>query len=66
MSICEEPPQRKNRIVLLALPGFDAALAAAIAGTGAPNLKPAKPTPEATRNARRETGAACRTGEIRE
>jgi hypothetical protein len=54
VSTCEAPPHRKNRIVDLAFPpvtrGVDGA-----AGAGRPNRRPAMPTPDATRNVRRET-----------
>jgi hypothetical protein len=52
--------------VLFALAGRGDVLTAAIAGAGEPKFKPAKPTPEATRNARRDSGGVKHEGEIRE
>ena len=57
------PPQRKNRIVLLALPGRGATARSVVANAGAakagvPNRRPAQPAPDATRNARRENRGA--------
>ena len=49
VSTCDAPPHRKNRIVERAFPPV---------GDGAAVSGPANPSPEATRNARRERGAA--------
>ena len=58
MSMCDDPPQRKNKMVDFARADFAAAVALATAGLatvepGAPNCRPAKPTVEATKKARR-------------
>ncbi len=54
MSICEDPPQRKNRIVDFASLRPCGTFAAA-AGAVVPQDVPAKPMPEATRNERLES-----------
>ena len=58
MSMCEAPPQRKNRMVDLALPPDRVVVGTAIpcAIEGMPNegvLNPARPVVDATRNCRR-------------
>jgi hypothetical protein len=52
MSMCDEPPHKKNKMVLLAV-AFGPCVDAIAAGPGMPKRKPAKPRAEATRNVRR-------------
>ncbi len=53
MSKCDEPPQRKNKIVDFARPGFAAVAGLASVALGLPNCRPAKPTVDATKKVRR-------------